>query len=728
MLSQPPASINVLPRKGRWVCGSIKRNRQALNDVFVAYAPRIANFILSSSHSFSLSPEISRLDRQTRLDQVFDTAMDVIESLCDGIGWTAAPRPPQQQQQQRTATILEDNPQLRGGVMTSLAKKILDPGDNSDIQELPAAEIARHWRQLLASRDRACPLPVSPPERAFNMVDSPFSDTASVARYILRMPNRKAVGPDRLPAELLKVCPYVHAIWLGPLWSLCWQEGMVPSIWRVAFLYPIHKDGDRRNGGNYRGISLMSHMRKTYEYVLQRKLEQLVGPRTRFQHGFVNGRSIWGPVWGLHKELQKDLGDPQHGKPSALFVDIAKAYDTVDRNILWNKLRMRVPAGESPRLIAQVRELGDGNILLVRGSEERVFPVSVERGLPQGSSLSPILYSYFIDDLPEALELRPEATVKLFADDIAIRPATADPRELQEYCDRLSDYAERHGFTVNVKKTVLVGGTGVRLGQGTVTPSPTARYLGVQFNAFGGLFDHTHRGAVANARRTLIKLRNRGLFSAKIDAGKRLILVKTFVLSRLDFGMGLPMRAETALRVNDFYDEAVKTALTGGRYDIVGWNVNLRATTGLAPFSIRREVSAIRTAFLSYGAGVPWGDCAELLTDNRLWPVGAGPGAPADDWESRQNLKKEVLKRQKAWISERCWYRPVGVQSPVWEHEQQDWVRTGWMRVMRQREPDNGDWRRIIGRTATLGHRKRIHREPFFAELEEMCRMYQAGV
>src|SRR5215217_5363407 len=131
MLSQPPASINVLPRKGRWVCGSIKRNRQALNDVFVAYAPRIANFILSSSHSFSLSPEISRLDRQTRLDQVFDTAMDVIESLCDGIGWTAAPRPPQQQQQQRTATILEDNPQLRGGVMTSLAKKILDPGDNS---------------------------------------------------------------------------------------------------------------------------------------------------------------------------------------------------------------------------------------------------------------------------------------------------------------------------------------------------------------------------------------------------------------------------------------------------------------------------------------------------------------------------------------------------------------------------------------------------------------------
>jgi hypothetical protein len=104
---------------------------------------------------------------------------------------------------------------------------------------------------------------------------------------------------------------------------------MVPSIWRVAFLYPIHKDGDRRNGGNYRGISLMSHMRKTYEYVLQRKLEQLVGPRTRFQHGFVNGRSIWGPVWGLHKELQKDLVDPQHGKPSALFVDIAKAYDTV---------------------------------------------------------------------------------------------------------------------------------------------------------------------------------------------------------------------------------------------------------------------------------------------------------------------------------------------------------------------------------------------------------------
>lgn len=57
---------------------------------------------------------------------------------------------------------------------------------------------------------------------------------------------------------------------------------MVSSIWRLVFFYFIYKDGDRRCGGNYRGIFLMSYMRKLYEYVLKIKLEALVGLRSRY--------------------------------------------------------------------------------------------------------------------------------------------------------------------------------------------------------------------------------------------------------------------------------------------------------------------------------------------------------------------------------------------------------------------------------------------------------------
>lgn len=732
MLSQPSIPVIIpyedcKPRNGRWVCGSIRRNREALTGIFMAHAIPLANFIISSSRSFSLQQQVPRAERQARLDQTFNTVLDVIETLCDGIGWTSVPRSNAQAPKPlMSAHDLEEHPEIRGSCLTRTAKKILDSKDRGENRDLPAEEIARHWRELLASRDRKCPLPVSPPSFANDMTDSPFSDAAYVADIIRRMPNGKAVGPDRMPAELLKVCPDVNAIWVRPLWNLCWQEGMVPSIWRLAFLHPIHKDGDRRCGGNYRGISLMSHMRKSYEYVLKIKLEALVGPRSRYQHGFVNGRSIWGPIWGLHNELQDDLRDPRNGRPSALFVDIAKAYDTVDRNILWRKLRERSLAGGDPRIIDQLRELGDGNILLVRGNDEGIHPVIVERGLPQGSSLSPVLYSYFIDDLPEALSLRPNATVKLYADDIAIKPSTPDPKELQEYCNRLSDYADDHGFSVNVKKTVLVGGEGVLIRQQAVTPVASARYLGIMFNAHGGQFQQTQKGALENARRTLRKLREKGLMAEKIGAARRLILVKTFVLSRLDFGAGLPMRVTLLREMQQFYEGTIKTALTGDRFQLSGWGLNLLATTGLEPFPMRREVAALRYAFLSFSVGVPWDDCALLLVGNCLWQADEPPGLPPNTWERREELRKDIQRRRKDWTKKRTWYRPVGVQSPIWEHEFSDWIQDGWIAAMLHREEHKRDWRCIAGLTGTLGYRKR-ERELWpnmLAPLEALCRTF----
>ena len=89
------------------------------------------------------------------------------------------------------------------------------------------------------------------------------------------MANEKAVGPDGLPAELLKLgLQQDRTILLEfhRLTTLIWREGKVPQQWKDAVITVLHKKGDKTECGNYRGISLVSHAGKVLLKVVARRL------------------------------------------------------------------------------------------------------------------------------------------------------------------------------------------------------------------------------------------------------------------------------------------------------------------------------------------------------------------------------------------------------------------------------------------------------------------------
>ena len=89
------------------------------------------------------------------------------------------------------------------------------------------------------------------------------------------MANEKAVGPDGLPAELLKLgLQQDRTILLEfhRLTTLIWREGKVPLQWKDAVITVLHKKGDTTECGNYRGISLVSHAGKILLKVVTRRL------------------------------------------------------------------------------------------------------------------------------------------------------------------------------------------------------------------------------------------------------------------------------------------------------------------------------------------------------------------------------------------------------------------------------------------------------------------------
>ena len=80
-----------------------------------------------------------------------------------------------------------------------------------------------------------------------------------VTAVIRAMPNWKAVGPDSLPAELLKIDHPEFIRYFHNLLANVWRTGDVPQQWKAATIKVLHKMKDRSDCNNYRGISLVAN-------------------------------------------------------------------------------------------------------------------------------------------------------------------------------------------------------------------------------------------------------------------------------------------------------------------------------------------------------------------------------------------------------------------------------------------------------------------------------------
>ena len=178
-----------------------------------------------------------------------------------------------------------------------------------------------------------------------------------IATAMKAMANAKAVGPDGLSAELLKLGLQQDRTILRELHRrltiLIWRQGKVPQQWKDAVITVLHKKGDKTECRNYRGISLVSHAGKILLKVVARRLSancEAKGLLPEEKYGFRPDRSTTDMMFVVRRlqEVGRKAGVSLH----MCFVDLQKAYDTVDRTLLWQVLtRIGVP----PQMIAVIR-------------------------------------------------------------------------------------------------------------------------------------------------------------------------------------------------------------------------------------------------------------------------------------------------------------------------------------------------------------------------------------
>ena len=214
---------------------------------------------------------------------------------------------------------------------------------------------------------------------------------------IRSLANGKAVGPDGVSVELFKITlngdPALRRRLLDIIVRI-WRGGEVPQQWKDAIIMVLHKKKDQTECGNYRGISLVVHAGKILLKIIARRLSEYcerVGILPEDQSSFRPNRSTTDMMFVIRwlQELARKKRIPLY----VCFIDLTKAYDFVDRTLVWTVLaRFGVPQ----ITISVIRQFHDGTRACVWLDNivcSRWF--AVEQGLRQGCVLAPLLFNIF---------------------------------------------------------------------------------------------------------------------------------------------------------------------------------------------------------------------------------------------------------------------------------------------------------------------------------------------
>ncbi len=162
---------------------------------------------------------------------------------------------------------------------------------------------------------------------------------AEISRAVNRLKSGKAVGCDGIPNEVLRSPSLNQA--LHKLYTFCFKNGMTPTSWSKSVISPIPKSAmkDPYIPLNYRGISLLSCVYKLYAYVLNDRLYSYLEAMDLIndtQNGFRSGRSCEDHIHSLVSMIKGGFNN--QSDTFCAYIDMQKAFDFLDRNLLLLKL------------------------------------------------------------------------------------------------------------------------------------------------------------------------------------------------------------------------------------------------------------------------------------------------------------------------------------------------------------------------------------------------------
>jgi hypothetical protein len=323
---------------------------------------------------------------------------------------------------------------------------------------------------------------VKPDSFTFNPVNE-----NSIFKLLNKLGSNKATGLDGIPSRFVKDAAPIISGPISHIVNLSIIQGSVPDSLKLARVTPLYKKSDKTQVGNYRPVSILSIISKIFERVIYDQLQGYLNDRKllyNFQSGFRKGYSTDTCLMHLSDYLRFNL-DKGH-MVGMVLLDLQKAFDTVDHDILLMKLQA---IGLHSDALLWFRSYLSDRKQCVDISGTLSSQAAISCGVPQGSILGPLLFLIYVNDLSGVVKDK----VLLYADDTGILVAGKSISEIEaslsSSMELVSEWLVDNKLSLHLGKTesILFGskpklsknpGLKVKCNGTDISSSSSVKYLG----------------------------------------------------------------------------------------------------------------------------------------------------------------------------------------------------------------------------------------------------------
>ena len=267
----------------------------------------------------------------------------------------------------------------------------------------------------------------------------------------------KSFGHDGFSSYFLKLVIPVIEDSLVYIFNTSLETSQFPDPWTIARVSPIFKDGEKTEKSNYRPISVLPVVSRLFEKLVFSQLYQYLNTNCFINSNQSGFRELHSTVTCLLKNTDDSYNGLDTGNLAGMvFLDLKKAFDTVDHQILCRKLESY---GILHRELAWFGSYLSNRVqyYTVNGVESQIENIDI--GVPQGLCLGPLLFLVYINDLPRAVE---NSTISMYADDTSLCFKSKDLSRLKETLNE--DLSRLDAWLISNKFSLNVGKNSVNLG------------------------------------------------------------------------------------------------------------------------------------------------------------------------------------------------------------------------------------------------------------------------
>ena len=277
---------------------------------------------------------------------------------------------------------------------------------------------------------------------------------SDVFDVISKLPN-KGTGPASIPLKLLKIAADLISVPLCHIINTSFSTGVFPDVLKVAKVLPLHKGGSTEDLNNFRPISLLSIFDKIIEKLMHKNLYEFLELNNILyanQFGFRKKNSTAHALMEITERIKESIDNSNYG--CGIFIDLRKAFDTVNHKILLTKLEHYGVRGVLLKWFESYLS-NRKQYVFYNGMASDIMDITC--GVPQGSVLGPLLFLLYINDLPNISD---KLNFFLFADDTNIYFESKDLLTLEKTVNtelkQLSLWLNLNRLSLNISKTNFI--------------------------------------------------------------------------------------------------------------------------------------------------------------------------------------------------------------------------------------------------------------------------------